>query len=76
VAHAVLLTFDNLGEAADLERDLTPPAPVGEHPSVTVALPALLDRLRDLELPATFFVEGINATVYWVDHPSFSRTLR
>jgi peptidoglycan/xylan/chitin deacetylase (PgdA/CDA1 family) len=64
VAHAVLLTFDNLGEAADLERDLTPPAPVGEHPSVTVALPALLDLLRAVELPATFFVEGINATLY------------
>jgi peptidoglycan/xylan/chitin deacetylase (PgdA/CDA1 family) len=64
VAHPVLLTFDNLGEAADLERDLTPPAPAGEHPSVTVALPALLGLLRELALPATFFVEGINATLY------------
>ena len=64
MAAAVLLTFDNLGEAADLERDVTPPAPVGEHPSVTVALPALLDLLRTLRLPATFFVEGINATLY------------
>jgi peptidoglycan/xylan/chitin deacetylase (PgdA/CDA1 family) len=61
---AVLLTFDNLGEAADLERDLTPPAPVGEHPSVTVALPALLEMLRGLDLRATFFVEGINAGLY------------
>ena len=61
---AVLLTFDNLGEAADLEREIAPPAPVGEHPSVTVALPALLELLRALELPATFFVEGINATLY------------
>jgi peptidoglycan/xylan/chitin deacetylase (PgdA/CDA1 family) len=61
---AVLLTFDNLGEAADLERDLTPPAPVGEHPSVTVALPALLELLRALDLRATFFVEGINADLY------------
>jgi peptidoglycan/xylan/chitin deacetylase (PgdA/CDA1 family) len=61
---AVLLTFDNLGEAADLERDLTPPAPVGEHPSVTVALPALLELLQALDLRATFFVEGINAGLY------------
>jgi peptidoglycan/xylan/chitin deacetylase (PgdA/CDA1 family) len=61
---AILLTFDNLGEAADLERELPPPAPVGEHPSVTTALPALLDLLRTLQLPATFFVEGINASLY------------
>jgi peptidoglycan/xylan/chitin deacetylase (PgdA/CDA1 family) len=61
---AVLLTFDNLGEAADLERDVTPPAPVGDHPSVIVALPAVLELLRALELLATFFVEGINAGLY------------
>jgi peptidoglycan/xylan/chitin deacetylase (PgdA/CDA1 family) len=64
LSRAVLLTFDNLGEAADLERDVPPPAPVGEHPSVTTALPALLGLLRTLGLPATFFVEGINATLY------------
>jgi peptidoglycan/xylan/chitin deacetylase (PgdA/CDA1 family) len=61
---AVLLTFDNLGEAADIERELTTPDEAGDHPSVTVALPALLDTLRALELPATFFVEGINAELY------------
>jgi peptidoglycan/xylan/chitin deacetylase (PgdA/CDA1 family) len=61
---AVLLTFDNLGEAADLERELTPPTPVGAHPSVTVALPAILALLDRLDLPATFFVEGINAGLY------------
>jgi peptidoglycan/xylan/chitin deacetylase (PgdA/CDA1 family) len=61
---AVLLTFDNLGEAADLEREVTPPTRVGGHPSVTVALPAVLELLRALELPATFFVEGINAGLY------------
>jgi peptidoglycan/xylan/chitin deacetylase (PgdA/CDA1 family) len=60
----VLLTFDNLGEAADLERELTPPTAVGDHPSVTVALPAVLDLLGALELRATFFVEGINAGLY------------
>jgi peptidoglycan/xylan/chitin deacetylase (PgdA/CDA1 family) len=61
---AVLLTFDNLGEAADLERELTPPTPVGDHPSVTVALPAILELLDALDLRATFFVEGINAGLY------------
>jgi peptidoglycan/xylan/chitin deacetylase (PgdA/CDA1 family) len=61
---AVLLTFDNLGEAADLERELTPRAAIGDHPSVTVALPAVLELLRARELRATFFVEGINAGLY------------
>jgi peptidoglycan/xylan/chitin deacetylase (PgdA/CDA1 family) len=62
---AILLSFDNLGEAADLERDPSPDAePSGEHPSVTVALPALLEMLAGLDLPATFFVEGINAGLY------------
>jgi peptidoglycan/xylan/chitin deacetylase (PgdA/CDA1 family) len=59
------LTFDNLGEAADLERGLLAPgAPVGGHPSVTVVLPRLLDELDALGLRATFFVEGWNAGVY------------
>ena len=61
---AVLLTFDNLGEAADLERELTPPTEVGDHPSVTVGLPAVLELLDRLDLRATFFVEGINAGLY------------
>jgi peptidoglycan/xylan/chitin deacetylase (PgdA/CDA1 family) len=61
---AVLLTFDNLGEAADLERELTPPTAVGDHPSVTIALPAVLEQLERLDLRATFFVEGINAGLY------------
>jgi peptidoglycan/xylan/chitin deacetylase (PgdA/CDA1 family) len=61
---AVLLTFDNLGEAADLERELTPPTEVGDHPSVTTALPAVLELLDRLDLRATFFVEGINAGLY------------
>jgi peptidoglycan/xylan/chitin deacetylase (PgdA/CDA1 family) len=63
--NAVLLSFDNLGEAADMERDPSPdPQPTGDHPSVTVALPAVLDMLAALSLPATFFVEGINAGLY------------
>ncbi len=62
---AVLLSFDNLGEAADLERAPEPdPPPSRDHPSVTEALPRLLDRLAALDLRATFFVEAINAELY------------
>jgi peptidoglycan/xylan/chitin deacetylase (PgdA/CDA1 family) len=59
---AVLLSFDNLGEAADLERHgaKTP----GPHPSVTVGLPRALEALAALDLRATFFVEGLNAELY------------
>jgi peptidoglycan-N-acetylglucosamine deacetylase len=63
--HAVLLSVDNLGEVADRQRDPTAPAaPPGAHPSVTVALPALLRTLDELDLPATFFVEGLNTELY------------
>jgi peptidoglycan/xylan/chitin deacetylase (PgdA/CDA1 family) len=61
---AVLLSFDNLGEAADLERAPGDPEPSRDHPSVTEALPRLLDRLAAFELRATFFVEAINAELY------------
>jgi peptidoglycan/xylan/chitin deacetylase (PgdA/CDA1 family) len=59
---AVLLSFDNLGEAADLERHGDPPR--GPHPSVTVGLPRALRALAALDLRATFFVEGLNAELY------------
>jgi peptidoglycan/xylan/chitin deacetylase (PgdA/CDA1 family) len=63
--HAVLLSIDNLGEVADLQRDASAPVrPPGGHPSVTIALPALLTILHTLDLPATFFVEGLNAELY------------
>lgn len=56
-----LLTFDNLGEASELERgSWNGGTALGEHPSVRVALPRLLDELELLELRATFFIEGIN----------------
>jgi peptidoglycan-N-acetylglucosamine deacetylase len=61
----VVLTFDNLGEASELERGTWPAdCPLGQHPSVTVALPRLLDELRELGLRATFFVEAINCDLY------------
>ncbi len=59
------LTFDNLGEAAELERGTWPDAePLGRHPSVTVALPRLLAELDRHRLTATFFVEGLNCELY------------
>lgn len=59
------MTFDNLGEAADLERGLWPEdKPLGNHFSVRRALPRILDLLDELNLQATFFVEGLNATLY------------
>jgi peptidoglycan-N-acetylglucosamine deacetylase len=58
----VVLTFDNLGEAADEERGLpTGPTP---HPSVAVVLPQLLELLHRHNLRATFFVEAVNAQRY------------
>ncbi len=62
---AVAVTFDNLGEASDLERRQWPlEEPLGRHFSVTRTLPRVLDLLSELELRATFFVEGVNAELY------------
>jgi len=62
---ALVLTVDNLGEARALERGTQPPdEPVGNDPSVTKALPWLLDELDLHHLSATFFVEAINCELY------------
>lgn len=62
---ALCLSFDNLGEAAELEMGaLAPDAPLGEHVTATDVLPALLERLGEREIAATFFVEGLNAEIY------------
>jgi peptidoglycan/xylan/chitin deacetylase (PgdA/CDA1 family) len=60
------LTFDNLGEAAELGAGaLAPDAPgIGSHPTATAVLPGLLARLEANGLRATFFVEGLNAEIY------------
>lgn len=59
------LTFDNLGEAAELELGALPAdAPLGRHPTATEAVPRLLDRLEAHEIEATFFLEGLNAELY------------
>ena len=62
---ALALTIDNLGEASALERGTQPKdEPLGDDPSVTVALPWLLDELEAHDLRATFFVEAINCELY------------
>ena len=61
-ARAIVLTFDNLGEASALERGTwSAKTPLGEDPSVTTALPRLLDALDVSGLTATFFVEAVNS---------------
>jgi peptidoglycan/xylan/chitin deacetylase (PgdA/CDA1 family) len=60
---AIVLTFDNLGEAAESAPD-GPRPDRGRHPSVTVALPRLLALLAELRQAATFCVEAINAERY------------
>lgn len=62
---AVSITFDNLGEAAELELGIWPKdQPLGQHFSVHEALPRLLDTLSSQSVRATFFIEGLNAEVY------------
>lgn len=64
-ASALVLTFDNLGEASALERgNWSAGAPLGADPSVTEALPWLLGQLDRHHLQATFFVEAINCELY------------
>jgi peptidoglycan/xylan/chitin deacetylase (PgdA/CDA1 family) len=65
MSDGTLLTFDNLGEASALERGTWPAGePLGRHPSVTEALPRLLDELDAHRLRSTFFVEAINCELY------------
>jgi peptidoglycan/xylan/chitin deacetylase (PgdA/CDA1 family) len=62
---AVSVTFDNLGEAAEIQLGLRgADEPRGGHWSVTNALPIVLEELHEAGLPATFFVEGVNAEIY------------
>jgi peptidoglycan/xylan/chitin deacetylase (PgdA/CDA1 family) len=60
---ALSLTFDNLGEAAELEAG-APVAEPGGHFTATRVLPEILDLLAERGLSATFFVEGLNAELY------------
>lgn len=59
------ITFDNLGEVSELERGQWPAGkPLGRHFSVTRALPRILELLDEVQLRATFFVEGLNTELY------------
>jgi peptidoglycan/xylan/chitin deacetylase (PgdA/CDA1 family) len=61
----VSLTFDNLGEAAEIEMGALPAdALLGGHRTATEVVPALLGRLAQRGIAATFFVEGMNAELY------------
>jgi peptidoglycan/xylan/chitin deacetylase (PgdA/CDA1 family) len=71
-ARTIVLTFDNLGEASALQRGTwNPQTPLGSDPSVTRALPWLLDALDHSGLRATFFVEAINCEL----NPEAIRTI-
>jgi peptidoglycan/xylan/chitin deacetylase (PgdA/CDA1 family) len=62
---AVSVTFDNLGEAAQLELGMWPnDVPRGRHFTVVEVLPRLLELLAARGVRATFFVEGLNAELY------------
>ncbi len=59
------VTFDNLGEAAQLELGMWPDdVPQGRHFTVVEVLPRLLDLLAARGVKATFFIEGLNAEMY------------
>jgi peptidoglycan/xylan/chitin deacetylase (PgdA/CDA1 family) len=62
---AVSVTFDNLGEAAQLELGMWPQeVPQGQHFTVLEVLPRLLELLAARGARATFFIEGLNAEMY------------
>jgi peptidoglycan/xylan/chitin deacetylase (PgdA/CDA1 family) len=62
---ALSLSFDNLGEAAEIELGaVDPDAPRDPHFTVERVLPSLLDQLDEHGLAATFFAEGLNAELY------------
>jgi hypothetical protein len=59
------LTFDNLGEAAELEMGaLGADAALGRHATAIDVVPRLLGQLDERGIAATFFVEGLNAELY------------
>ncbi|HEY0390784.1 MAG TPA: polysaccharide deacetylase family protein [Solirubrobacterales bacterium] len=65
VGGVLSLTFDNLGEAAELELGALPAdAPLGRHATALEVLPGVLEKLEERRLAATFFVEGLNAELY------------
>lgn len=65
VGGVLSLTFDNLGEAAELEMGaLGTEAQLGRHETAVEVVPRLLGQLDERGIAATFFVEGLNAELY------------
>jgi peptidoglycan/xylan/chitin deacetylase (PgdA/CDA1 family) len=61
----VSFTIDNLGDAADLHRNIIQaPRPSGANPALEQGYPALLDLFARFNITATCFVEGWSATQY------------
>ncbi len=61
---AIALTFDNFGEAFDVQQGKWPAdKPLGRHYTAVDVLPRLLDDLNENQVSATFFVEAWNAGV-------------
>jgi len=59
------VTFDNLGEAAQLELGMWPDdVPQGQNFTVVEVLPRLLELLAVRGVKSTFFIEGLNAEMY------------
>ena len=62
---AISLTFDNMGEAADLNRNLWPAnQSIGSHYSVTRILPKFLSLARKYSINITYFCESWNLRIY------------
>lgn len=62
---ALSLSFDNLGEAAEVQLGARPmPEGPGDHFTAVETLPKILAALTPRRLRATFFVEGVNARLY------------
>ena len=57
--------MDNMGEAADLQRDLWPhDKPIGAHFSVLESAPRMLALLKKYDVPATYFIESWNLGIH------------
>lgn len=62
---AIALTLDNCGEAADLNRGLWPKdQPIGNHYSITEALPQILALLKKYNIKITYFIEAWSLAYY------------
>jgi peptidoglycan/xylan/chitin deacetylase (PgdA/CDA1 family) len=63
---ALSLSFDNLGEAAEIALGAIPAddGALGDHFTARRVLPSLLDQLDRRDIAATFFVEGLNTELY------------